>query len=164
MFRRTLVVLAVLSLGTLAWAAAAGAQTTPSYPPNASVLGLTVTAGGPGTSVTVSGSACTPGATVTVTFDGQVIGTTTAGPTGAFTMTVTIPAGATPGVHTILASGAGCSESATFTVPAVAASGVAFTGANVGGLSAAGAGLALLGAVLVFATRRRRELTHSAQD
>ena len=161
--RRTLAVLAALCFGGLVCAMSAGAQTN--YPPSVLGLQLSRSAGGPGSAVTVSGTACTPGATVTVSFDNQVIGTTIAGPTGTFSTSVTIPSGATPGVHTITASGAGCQSSATYTVPSnVAASGagaagIAFTGAhNLLGLSEAGAGLALLGAVLVFATRRRRQL------
>jgi hypothetical protein len=159
MMRRILAVLAVLSLGGLVWTVSAGAQTN--YPP--SVLGLQVTpgAGGPGSTVTISGTGCAAGAAITVTFDNQVIGTATAGPTGAFSTSVTIPAGATPGVHTLTASGAGCRDTGNFTVPSVGAAGVAFTGAHgITGLSEAGVGLALLGAVLVFATRRRRELAH----
>jgi MYXO-CTERM domain-containing protein len=94
---------------------------------------------------------------VTISFDGQPVGTTTAGPTGAFSTTITVPAGAKAGKHSITSSGTGCVLAANFTVPG---SGVAFTGSNVLGLSEAGAGLALLGAVLVFVTRRRRELSH----
>jgi hypothetical protein len=156
LLRRTLQLLVVFSFLTAGGVSSAGAQT--SYPPSVLGLQLGPTSGLPGTSVTVSGAGCSAGATVTISFDGQAVGTTTADPTGAFSATITIPAGAKPGAHKITASGTGCVLGATFTVPG---SGVAFTGANVLGLSAAGAGLAVLGAVLVLATRRRREASHT---
>jgi LPXTG-motif cell wall-anchored protein len=155
LLRRTLRLLVVFSFLVAAGATSAGAQT--SYPPSVLGLQLSTTSGLPGSPVTVSGTGCSAGATVTIAFDGVSVGTTTAGPTGAFSTTITIPAGAKPGTHSITSSGTGCVLGSTFTVPGSA---VAFTGANVEGLSAAGAGLAILGAVLVFATRRRRKLSH----
>jgi hypothetical protein len=130
-------------------------------------LTLTPTAALPGTTITVSGGDRVPGSTVTITFDNTVIGTTIADATGSFTTTVTIPADAASGSHTISASGgaAGCETSAMVLAEVITPApppALSFTGAhNVYGLAEIAAGLAFLGAVLVFATRRRREISRS---
>ena len=58
-----------------------------------------------GETITVDGTSCAPGATVTVRWDdGTVLGTFTADDDGNFTTTVTIPSNASVGVHTMTAT------------------------------------------------------------
>jgi hypothetical protein len=55
----------------------------------------------PGQSVSVVGSDADPGSSITLRFDGSIIGATTADGFGNFTVTGTIPASAVPGTYTI---------------------------------------------------------------
>ena len=66
----------------------------------------TPTAGG---TMTISGGGFAPGASLTIVLhsDPVVLATATADPNGAYSVTVTIPAGTTPGTHQIVVSGLG---------------------------------------------------------
>jgi len=134
--------LAILALG-----GGAGAQTYPPDVASISVSDATLSCPQP---FTVSGDGFVPGDTVTVTFDGESIGSATVDEQGEFSVEVTAP-DAAAGSHTVTASN---SDSASATVSCVgpAAPGVAFTGANITvgllllvGLLVAGAGALLLG-------------------
>ena len=76
---------------------------------------VTPTSGKVGDSITVSGTDFPPGETVTITVDGDTIGTATAGSNKAFSTTIEVgeaPAGA----HTITASSGNYEASASFTI------------------------------------------------
>lgn len=84
--------------------------------PEVTLSSGTVAAGG---SLTVTVSGVTPDTAIEVTLDGEVIGTLTSDAQGAGSVTVTIPAGTTPGAHTIALTGSGVDLSAALTVTAV---------------------------------------------
>jgi 5'-nucleotidase len=90
---------------------------------------------------------------------GVVLGRTTADDDGAFSITVTIPAGTAPGVYTLAATSGGDVLSVA-TLRVVAAgddeNDLPFTGADVGPGLALGVGLILAGGLLLLAVRRRR--------
>lgn len=80
------------------------------YPPAAGCVTVSATAVAPAETITVSSAdpdCWLPGSTVTLTFFSTpvVLGTTTVNADGAWSDQVTIPAGATPGPHTLRASG-----------------------------------------------------------
>jgi len=151
--RRGLQLFAVLLL--LSAGQPSGAQAQPGYPPSSPDMALSPDAGPLGTAVNASGSGCSPNANLTLTFEGTILGTGRADSSGAFNLSIVIPAGARRGPGTVTVSGTGCTQSAIFTV--TWRSGQAYTGANIRGLSVAGVGLAIVGAMLVLATRRRRD-------
>jgi hypothetical protein len=92
-----------------------------------------------------------------VSFDNEVIGTTTADPSGGFDTTVATPAAAVAGNSTITVSGPGCMESAPFEIQAgVVHQALIGAAASAFGLWEVAAGLVILAAVLVLAIRRRR--------
>lgn len=74
--------------------------------------------GAPGSATTVSGSNFAVGETVAVTVGGTAAGTPTANGSGAFTLPVTVPAGASPGPLQVAGTGQSSSRtaSAAFTV------------------------------------------------
>ena len=78
------------------------------YPPTSGELAISASVVAPGELVTVSGDGFAAGATVTITFESApvVIGIVQADASGRFTADVRVPLDATPGVHTIRATGA----------------------------------------------------------
>lgn len=87
----------------------AAAPALAQYPPAAPSLAVSATVVTPGDPLTVSGSGWLPASEVTLTFLSSpvVLGTATTDANGAFTTQVTIPADASPGRHTIRATGLG---------------------------------------------------------
>jgi hypothetical protein len=79
------------------------------YPPSSETLSVSTSVAVPGEPITVSGSGYAPGTTVTITFEStpRVIGVLQADASGRFTAQVVVPADATPGMHTIRATGLG---------------------------------------------------------
>lgn len=79
------------------------------YPPSSETLAVSTSVAVPGEPVTISGSGYEPGTTVTVTFEStpRVVGVLQADASGRFTTQVVIPVDATPGMHTIKATGMG---------------------------------------------------------
>ena len=152
--RRILAVLGVALLATVMVGQAAFAET---YPPPSTVPGdlnvpPTVVVGG---EVAVSGTSCGANQTVTVTFNGQVVATTTTDATGHFATSFTVPAGTTPGAYTVTAANDICVLGASVTV-SPAATNLAFTGSSSTVPTLwVGVGLVALGAGLVFVARRR---------
>ncbi|HEX8967112.1 MAG TPA: hypothetical protein VF937_04475 [Chloroflexota bacterium] len=73
-----------------------------------------------GTSLTVTGSGFRPGESVQLSFNGAVIGTSTADTNGAFTQTFTVPATLAAGQYGVTATGqtSGISVNATYTLVA----------------------------------------------
>lgn len=163
MARRLAVTLAGVVLTLLSLAGTASAQ---QYPTQTGNLQTDKTAVRPGEPITVTGGGFAGNSTVTINFDTQVLGTTVARPDGNFSTTVTIPANAAPGRHTLAAVGTapnGTSRRLTSTVEVL---GVAAqrdggllprTGNGLTPPLAASAVLLIgAGSVAVVATRRRR--------
>ena len=94
------------------FAAPAGAQV---YPPNRCSLALSVSAAIPGQTIITGSANCSPGfaagATVEITLESDPVhlATVTADAEGQFSTPVTIPAGATLGSHSVVATGRGAS-------------------------------------------------------
>jgi N-acetylneuraminic acid mutarotase len=82
------------------------------------VLTLSTTSGPPGTTVRVKGTGFVAGETISIAFDDSPLATAKASYRGWLSKNVTVPAGATPGPHTITATGgtSGFVSQATFTV------------------------------------------------
>lgn len=99
--RRALSLLGALGL---ALAAPAAAQ---QYPPSEEALAISTSEASPGEAVTVSGGGFAAGSNVTITFESTpvVVGITRADGAGRFTTQVRIPLDATPGMHTLRATG-----------------------------------------------------------
>jgi hypothetical protein len=121
-------------------------------------LDTSTTSGGPGDPVELSGTGFRSGTTITITFESTpvVLATTVADASGSFSETVRIPRGATPGEHTLRASGTAAgggtrTVSAPFTV---VGGGLAFTGANILLLAVIAVGLVIVGTFLVTSKRR----------
>lgn len=153
------------------------------YPPTAAALTVSDTTVNPGQAVTVSGSGYANRARVTIIFESTPVelGTATTDDAGRFSTQVRIPSDATPGAHTIRATGLGPDgrpviRSAGVTVlgattsggpvsrsgPAARSGGLARTGSdNSISLTQAGAVLILAGAGLVAVVRRRRASAHA---
>lgn len=108
MVRRCGLVLSSLVVALVAVFALAGSAVAqqPQYPVQESNLQTDKTSVRPGEALDVAGDGFEPGAIVTVTFDGVVLGTTRARADGTFAMTITIPASATAGNSTLAATGA----------------------------------------------------------
>ncbi|HET6395079.1 MAG TPA: LPXTG cell wall anchor domain-containing protein, partial [Blastococcus sp.] len=121
-----------------------------------------------GKTMTVTGSGYMPGSTVTVLIYSapQVLTTTVADSGGNFSVTVTVPAGLAPGVHTLVAYGYddnGLERVTTLSVTVSAAGTATVTGAKLANTGAdvtipALGGIATLGlgAGLIVISRRRR--------
>lgn len=123
-----------------------------------------------GCTLSLTGIGFQPGETINFTLYSTpvALGSTTADPTGSFTVSETVPAGTPVGSHTIVAVGATSGTTATFafTVAAASASsvtpapsgsgGLAFTGADVTALAGVGAIALALGGLLILTSRRRR--------
>lgn len=148
--------LAVLAMtAVLALAAPAAAQ--PIYVGNITI-GLSAAAGAcPGDTITVTGTEFTPGGDVTVLFDGDVVATTQADDDGDVSVTIALPeAAAGDHVITLVDEASGKSVSTVFTcVGAAAAPGLAVTGGDFKVWMLLLGGLILVGAVALFASRRR---------
>lgn len=151
----------IIGLGmTLAWAAPAFAYGPGGVPNLTSSTSTTA----PGGSLLVSGANFVPNEGITITLHSTpvTLATTTADPSGSFSVTVTIPSNTTPGTHTILATGAtGDSSSTTLVVSgsvtsATVTSGLAFTGADIAAMAGFGAIALAIGGMLILTTRRRR--------
>jgi hypothetical protein len=88
------------------WLAPSASATTGCYPacvsPTATVTAQVVS---PKQTEHVRGSFWCPGATITVKFDGSTVATATADKNGNFDTSFKIPAGASPGSHTITVTG-----------------------------------------------------------
>jgi hypothetical protein len=145
-------------------AAPAAAQV---YPPSGDTISIGSTTLSPGESTTLSGTGADAGAVITASFFSQPagLGSTTADAAGAWSMGITIPSNATPGAHTITATGAGYSASITVTIVGAAApaaqpvsGAIAFTGSDTLPLVSAGTGLLIVGFAFAFAARRRLRL------
>lgn len=158
MFRRS-VLMGIVAL--LALPAVAGAQ---QYPPSVANLTVSDSTPGAGQQVSVTGSGFAPGANVVITFESTpvTLATVVADAAGAFTTVVTIPANATPGTHTINATGTGAGGgilvlSAQVTVGGTSGGTLAKTGGNgILPLLLVAAGLVLVGGVLIVSVRRRQ--------
>jgi LPXTG-motif cell wall-anchored protein len=144
--------------------AAAGSQ----YPVGRGQLTESTTAAHPGDSVTVSGCGFKVGSSVSIDFLSTPVhlATVTADANGGIGATVTIPANAAPGNHTIEATGVAPSGA-----PLVLSANITILGAgtplphtgssSTAPLTAAGVGLVLIGGVAVVGARRRRARAHA---
>jgi len=125
----------------------------------------------PGDTITVSGTGCPANASVTTTFDrSTVLGSTTAGSDGTFSLSVTIPSDAVPGRHTITSTCGDLVLSSTITVLGASTGTGGSTGTGTGGgalprtgtnstvpLTQIGVGLLAIGGVLMIVARKRRQ-------
>jgi len=77
------------------------------YPPSAGDLAVSTAEAGPGDEVTVAGDGYAPNSDVTITFESVpvTLAVVRADAAGRFTTRVRIPADATPGTHTLRATG-----------------------------------------------------------
>ena len=161
---RRLASLLAASLLLVLMAAPAAAQYDDEEQESVAVLGDTTVA--PGEEVTITGEGFTPGATVSVSLDGAVLGTTTVAEDGTFTITVTIPLNAVCGDNTLdITSDEGDAASVAITIPCptgaagdadeVADGALAATGANVTVGMALVLGLFAAGGVALYATRKK---------
>lgn len=140
------------------------------YPPSECGLRLGKSQARPGEPVDITGEGYKGNSNVQIEFRSvpQSMGSATTNSSGTFTKTVTIPADAAPGRHTIVAtgfepSGAPRELSAEITITAAATSAAARTATlpRTGGQStlplvAGGVALVALGGVALVAARRRR--------
>ncbi|MBW3651775.1 MAG: hypothetical protein KY458_14515 [Actinobacteria bacterium] len=145
-----------------------GASAQVQYPPGGSNLQTDRTQARPGEPITVTGAGFLPASTVTITFDDAVVlGTTHVRENGTFSIEVTIPANASPGSHTLAATGTGADGTPRRITSAVEVLGTA--AARGGTLPRTGSGIttslvasaALLigaGSAAVVGTRRRPRL------
>lgn len=137
------------------------------YPPSACGLALGRSQVRPGEALSVSGGGFRPNSAVTIVFRSApvTLGSATTDASGAFTTTVTIPADATPGTHTIAATGVnpnGTPRELASTITVLGAETarggtLPRTGASMAvpvGIS--GAALVAVGSLAVLAARRRR--------
>jgi hypothetical protein len=128
------------------------------YPPTTLTCGATVSGGA---QITVSGSGYEPGSTVTITLDGEPIGTAIADANGSFTVVITLT-GVGNGNHTIgCATAAGEQVSNDFDIVGGVVSETAFTGTTLNvPLWLALVLVLLVGgiALLVIGRRRRHEV------
>jgi len=146
------------------------------YPPPANGIFISDSTVFAGQTIIIQAGVFAPGSTVTFNFFSQpvLLGTAAADASGVATLEATIPANATPGTHTITASGIApdgspLELSTSITVLADGADG-AGAGAGAGGASGdlprtggdaipiarIGAALLAVGGGLLFVTRRRR--------
>jgi titin len=112
-----------------------------------------------GKTITVSGSGYAPGSTVTVLIysEPQVLTTVIADENGAFTVTVTVPAGLAPGQHTLVASGVDSEGNPRYvTLPVTVVAGLASTGADIAVPVIGGLAALTVGGTLLLVSRRRK--------
>lgn len=164
----------VLGLAGLAMAGPAMAQTA-NYPPTATTVTVSRTEVPAGGTVDVSGTA-TPNSTVTFSIAARVLGTAFTNNAGAFRAAVTIPCEVT-GAQTLRTTGPGVNASTALNITGSTAACVGGTGTDTGTntgtgattgslprtgssstapLTAAGAGLVVIGAAAAVTARRRR--------
>jgi hypothetical protein len=135
------------------------------YPPAGGLLTVSDTTVVPGQTVRLTAEDAGPGSVWTFTFESDPVylGTATANDAGVVIFDATIPADATLGTHTIVAtSDTGEQRSVTVTVVAAdgatagqpADGGLALTGRNLGRMARVGVLLLALGAALLAARRR----------
>ena len=129
----------------------------------------------PGGSVTVSGSGCQPGETVTITLtqvaatkavgDSVVIATATTDANGAFTITFVVPEGTAVGSYTLTANCGGHQVGVgdlnvvapgTATTTPGSTTPIVRTGSDLTPLGLVGAALITVGGIILIATRTRR--------
>jgi hypothetical protein len=141
----------------------------------AAAITVDTTTPAPGSQVTVSGDCQVAGLALTISINppGTVLGTTTTGADGKFSVKVTIPANQPEGAATIVAADPTnqCVSSTDVYPPTrgnlvasvtVTKGALAFTGSNnTGTYVGVGAVLVLIGGVLVVATVRRRRAPSS---
>lgn len=159
----------LLCLIAMAIPGVAGAQT------NYGGAGLTPSATSvvPGQAITASGAGYGPGTNGSLTFtsDPVLLGTFVVGSDGTFSRSVTIPANATLGAHTLTASGVAADRSAriaTATITVVSSTdggGLVRTGDNSGNLAKWATALVAVGFILVVSVsmRRRWKSTQAVQ-
>lgn len=142
------------------------ATTANPYPPSAPSLSLTQGQVFAGDSITITGTCFTPNTVVNLEFQPGpvVLGSVQTNAGGTFSRSVTIPADATVGVHSIVATDGRFTQTATVTVLARAgAGGLVRTGASFAiPFTVAGVALIGVGAMAVLAARRKRAGTVAA--
>ena len=148
MRKMTLVVVAAAAVLLLS-----GPASAHDYPEAAVITVSDTSLACPSEDFTISGSGFLPGETVDIFFDDDQVATVEADSDGTFTVTITAP-DAAAGEHSVTAVGeSGGDDSATVTCVTGAA--VAFTGANISMGLILLAALVAIGAVALYAGRRR---------
>jgi hypothetical protein len=157
--RKMLFVLPAIGLVSMVGLAQAGAV---DYPATTGPLTVSPSSVNPGGTITVNGGGFAPGATVQITIASTptLLTTTTAGGSGSFSTTATIPMSIEPGGHTVSATGASPTSgtmtlSAALTVNGPSQPALAFTGSNAAALGGVGVAVIAVGALFVGVTRRR---------
>jgi hypothetical protein len=157
--RKMLFVLAAIGLGSMVGLAQAGAV---DYPATTGPLTVSPSSVNPGGTITVNGGGFAPGAAVQVSIASTptLLTTVSAGGSGSFSTTATVPASIEPGAHTVSATGASPNSgtmtlSASLTVTGPSQPALAFTGANTAALAGIGVAVIAVGALFVGVTRRR---------
>jgi len=140
---------------------AAAASVPAGYPANSGTLTVNDTTVTAGQAVEVTGDGFAPGAEVALEFRSTPVSLGSASATGGgvLSTTVTIPASASTGTHTIVATGEGAAGgtlvlSAEITVEGAGGGGLAFTGGNTWALAVAALGAMAVGWLLISVTRR----------
>ena len=176
---RSLAALAIGGFASLAMINPAHADTCPAgtYPPmvNCTPFTLTVTAVVDGKPITVTVTGFKPFSTVELVLHSVAfnLGSFTADSAGTVTASVMVPAGFTPGAHTVTASGiatdgsprimsapvsvlvAPATGTGTGTTPG-GIGGLPFTGFEVGSAALVGAGLLGAGGIAIYSGRKRK--------
>ncbi|MER7274684.1 hypothetical protein ABT369_09525 [Dactylosporangium sp. NPDC000244] len=125
--------------------------------PDGALTGATDTTPQPGQTITITGSGYKPNTTITVAIYSTpvTVGTVTTDGTGAFSATVTVPAGLAPGSHTLVAAGLAPDNTVRYltaavtVVPTAVATGpLPVTGAAVTGLAQLGSIAVIIGVLL----------------
>lgn len=143
----------------------------PQYPPGRCQLALSQAAGQRGDTFQATGNGFVPGEQVSLSLGRQPLTTATADANGAFAATLTVPADAAIGRTEVLAAGQSQQLSAAFEVlgdnaaaaaaPSRSSGTLPRTGAELAAIGLFGVVLTVGGALLVQATRRRREVPTS---
>lgn len=139
---------------------------TAQYPPSACGLTIAATQARPGESVALSGAGFRPNTTVALEFRSAPVslGSAPVNASGVFSTTVVIPADASPGPHTIAATGvdpSGAARELTSTITVLGAQATSDVLPRTGSSLTVPAGIAGIvlvgmGALAVVAARRRR--------
>jgi len=179
LLRRFGVASGLVALTLFGMPAVAGAQSVgPAYTPHAPTASVDPSATACGSTITASGTMWKGGTVVTITLDGQSLGSATTDGAGSFSTSAVVPNPLSLASHTVTETGldqstppAGVSVSTTLTItscvggkqvtrPGVGGStNLAFTGAkNISLYVGIGLLLVLLGFVLTIVGRRRRRL------
>lgn len=157
-----------------ALAAVPGVAAAQQYPPAATTLTIGDSTPGPGGTVSIGGGGFAPDADIVITFESVpvTLATVKASAAGVLAVTVKIPSNATPGLHTLKATGAAAGGGIQVLSAQVNVGGDADDAPGSGGTLArtgssnntipivlVAGGLVLVGGVLVFSVRRRRAPT-----